>query len=323
MEAGYRASLLDIERLTRGGSSRGVHEEHAAHSACRQSVGCCAPDIARSNNSDSGHSVDMPRKQVGSSKPTRCVSYCNGAMPTLDGKVALVTGGARGIGFATAKALIASGARVVISATSEGPATQAAKELGGSVVGVRADVRSDDDVARMFERVVSAFGGLDILVNNAGVGVFESVERTSLDQWRQVIDTNLTGVFLCTKHALPLLRSRGGGWIINISSLASTNPFADGATYCASKAGLNAFTESLMQEVRHDGIRVAAVLPGSVRTGFMGRSHSAAPGAPGPDDAWKLAPEDVAQAVVDLVGHTARSLPSRVEIRPARPPKRS
>jgi 3-oxoacyl-[acyl-carrier protein] reductase len=236
-------------------------------------------------------------------------------MPMLDGKVALVTGGARGIGLATSEALLAAGARVAISATSDAGVAQAARELGSAVLGVRADVRSDDDVARMFDEVVSVFGGLDILINNAGVGVFESVETTSLDQWRRVIDTNLTGVFLCTKRALPLLRSRGGGWIINISSLASTNPFPTGATYCASKAGLNAFTEALMQEVRHDGIRVATVLPGSVRTGFMGR-------LPGPDDAWKLAPDDVAQAVIDLVTHPARSLPSRVEIRPARPPKK-
>jgi len=243
-------------------------------------------------------------------------------MPTLDGKVAVVTGGSRGIGHATARALAAAGARVVISSTNEASVAQAARDLGSAVIGVRADVRKDEDVTRMFETVVSAFGGLDILVNNAGVGGFESVERTSLEAWRDVIDTNLTGVFLCTRRALPLMRARGGGWLINISSLASTNPFADGATYCASKAGLNAFTEALMQEVRQDGIRVAAVLPGSVRTGFMGRSRSGRGSSPPSDDAWKLAPEDVAQVVVDLVGHPARSLPSRVEIRPARPPKR-
>ncbi len=240
----------------------------------------------------------------------------------LDGKVAVVTGGTRGIGFATAKSLTAAGARVVISATNEAAVTQAARELGNAAVGVCADVRSEGDVARMFDSAVASFGGIDILVNNAGVGVFESVESTSLDEWRQVMDTNLTGVFLCTKRALPLMRARGGGWIINISSLASTNPFAGGAAYCASKAGLNAFTDAVMQEVRQDGIRVASVLPGSVRTGFMGRSRTATSGATANDDAWKLAPEDVAQAVLDLVGHPARSLPSRVEIRPARPPKR-
>lgn len=240
----------------------------------------------------------------------------------LDGKVAVVTGGARGIGFATAKALVTAGARVVISATSEAGAAQAAHDLGSSVIGVCGDVRNEDDVTRMLDRAVSAFGGLDILVNNAGVGVFESVEHTSLEQWRQVVDTNMTGVFLCTKRALPLMRARGGGWVINISSLASMNPFADGATYCASKAGLNAFSDALLQEVRQDGIRVACVLPGSVRTEFTGRSRPGTSGAQHADDAWKLAPEDVAQAVLGLLAHPARSLPSRVEIRPARPPKR-
>jgi short-subunit dehydrogenase len=114
---------------------------------------------------------------------------------------------------------------------------------------------------------------------------------------------------------VPHLRTRGGGWIINISSLSSTNPFPDGAAYCASKAAVNAFSEAFMQEVRHDGIRVACVLPGSVRTGFMGRSSSSS-------DDWKLAPDDVAQVVADLIAHPARSLPSRVEIRPARPPRK-
>ena len=198
---------------------------------------------------------------------------------------------------------------------------QAARDLGDAAIGVRADVGDEADVARLFETVAQSLGGLDILVNNAGVGVFVPVEDTSLEQWRRVVDTNLTGVFLCSKQAVPLMRARGGGWIINVSSLASTNPFAGGATYCASKAGLNAFGDALMQEVRHDGIRVASVLPGSVRTGFMSRARAAGVGSTAEDD-WKLAPEDVAQAVVDLVSHPTRSLPSRIEIRPARPPKR-
>ena len=189
------------------------------------------------------------------------------------------------------------------------------------MVGICADVRREEDIARLFSAAVSAFGGVDILVNNAGVGSFESVERMSLDDWRRVIDTNLTGVFLCVRHALPLMRSRGGGWIVNVSSLASTNPFAEGAVYCASKAGLNAFTESLMQEVRQDGIRVTTVLPGSVNTGFMRRHGSVH--APSPADDWKLAPEDVALAIVDLLAHPSRSLPSRLEIRPSRPPRKS
>jgi NAD(P)-dependent dehydrogenase (short-subunit alcohol dehydrogenase family) len=148
------------------------------------------------------------------------------------------------------------------------------------------------------------------------------------DDWHRVIETNLTGVFHCCRAALPRLRARGGGWIINISSLSSTGPFADGAAYCASKAGLNAFSEALMQEVRQDGVRVACVLPGSVRTDFSRRSPGADPSTSSgssralSSDDWKLAPEDVARAVAELISFPARSLPSRIEIRPSRPPRK-
>jgi 3-oxoacyl-[acyl-carrier protein] reductase len=162
--------------------------------------------------------------------------------------------------------------------------------------------------------VIGRFGGLDVLVNNAGVGVGGAIADMTYDEWNRIIDTNLTGVFHCCKAALPHLRARGGGWIINVSSLASKNPFVGGGAYCASKTALNAFSEVLMQEVRYDNIRVSYVLPGSVATGFSGRAASA-----GSD--WKLQPEDVANVIVDLLEFPARSLPSRVEIRPSRPSK--
>ena len=239
-------------------------------------------------------------------------------MSTLTGKTAIVTGGSRGIGFAIARAMVERGANVTITGTNERSLAAAARELesaarGGSVMTQPADVRKYADVEGMLNAAASRFGGIDVLVNNAGVGVFTSVATMSVEQWHDVIDTNLTGVFHCCHAALPHLRRRGGGWIINISSLAGKNPFPDGAAYCASKSGLNAFSESLMQEVRHDGIRVAYVMPGSVNTGFAGRPHG---------EDWKLAPEDVAGVVTDLLAHPLRSLPSRVEIRPARPPKK-
>jgi 3-oxoacyl-[acyl-carrier protein] reductase len=152
-------------------------------------------------------------------------------------------------------------------------------------------------------------------VNNAGVGGFVEVANMTPADWHRVIDTNLTGVYHCCHAAIPHLRRRGGGWIINVSSLAGSNPFVGGAAYCASKAGLNAFSEALMHEVRHDGIRVSTVAPGSVRTSFSGAGEGA-----GTD--WKLSPDDVAKVIVDLVGHTARSLPSLVQIRPSRPPRK-
>ena len=246
------------------------------------------------------------------------------AAPQLDGRAAVVTGGSRGIGRAVAGALLAAGADVVISGRSPEALREAADDLAASAASnghgrleaIEADVRRPDDAARLVRAAVDRFGGLDILINNAGVGHFAPVAEQSIDDWLQIVETNLHGVFYCCRAAIPELRNRGGGWIVNISSLAGCNPFPNGAAYCASKAGLDAFTHSLMQELRHDSIRVTEVAPGSVGTEFAGSDHrhAAAP--------WKLTAEDVAQVVMDLLAHEARSLPSRVELRPSRPPRK-
>jgi NAD(P)-dependent dehydrogenase (short-subunit alcohol dehydrogenase family) len=227
----------------------------------------------------------------------------------------MVTGGSRGIGLAIARALAGRGANVAITGTKQKPLDDAISELGPNAMTQKADVRDYASVERAMEAAAARFGGLDILINNAGVGVFTPVASMSVEQWHQVIDTNLTGVFYCCRAALPHLKKRGAGWIINISSLAGKNAFPEAAAYCASKSGLNAFSEALMQEVRHDGIRVAYVMPGSVNTNFGGHQSAGAD--------WKLSPDDVAEVVVDLIAHPARSLPSRVEIRPARPPRKA
>jgi NAD(P)-dependent dehydrogenase (short-subunit alcohol dehydrogenase family) len=240
---------------------------------------------------------------------------------TLTGKIAVVTGGTRGIGLSIAEALLSREASVIVTGRDtshlEAARKRLSKDRADRVQVVRADVRDPDDAAQAVNAAVERFGGMDILVNNAGVGVFAPVAEMDVTQWHDVIETNLSGVFFCCHAAIPHMRERGGGWIINISSLAGKNAFTSGAAYCASKAGLNAFSEALMQEVRYDNIRVSYVMPGSVSTGFArGTSPS------GPADDWKLAPEDVAQVVVDLIAHPARSLPSRVELRPSRPAKR-
>ena len=229
--------------------------------------------------------------------------------------VAIVTGGSKGIGLAVARAFLERGMQVTISARSAADLEKAAKALGSaeSVHTVESDVRKPADAQRLVDETVRRFGGVDILVNNAGVGKFANVADMEPGAWQQIIETNLSGVFYCTRAAIPEMKRRGGGFIINISSLAGKNSVPGGAAYCASKAGLNAFSEALMQEVRHDNIRVSYVMPGSVFTDFGDLGSS------GED--WKLTAEDVAKVVTDLVSHDARSLPSRVELRPSRPRK--
>jgi NAD(P)-dependent dehydrogenase (short-subunit alcohol dehydrogenase family) len=234
-------------------------------------------------------------------------------------RIALVTGGTRGIGHAIAAALLRAGYQVAITGTGADGVVRAERALAaiddGRVAGIVCDVRDPAATELALRTVVARFGGIDVLVNGAGVGVGAPVEELSYDEWRRIIDTNLTGVFNCCKAAIPHLRARGSGWIVNISSLSSTGPFPGGAAYVASKAGVNAFSDALMQELRHDNIRVTVVLPGSVATGFSGREPDS-----GAD--WKLLPEDIATAVVDLLNHPLRSLPSRIDIRPSRPKQR-
>ena len=238
----------------------------------------------------------------------------------LVGRLAIVTGGSRGIGLATAIALRSAGAGVLICGRSRDALQTAAARIvtatasaaAGPVATAVADVRHPEQAQRLVASAVAQLGGVDILINNAGVGRFSPLAELTIDDWRETVDTNLSGVFYCCRAAIPAMKRRGGGWIINVSSLASTHPFAGGTAYCASKAGLNAFTEALMQEVRRDGIRVSCVLPGSVDTEFAGNE-------PSEDAGWKLAASDVAQTVVDLLRHPPRSLPSRVELRPSVP----
>jgi NAD(P)-dependent dehydrogenase (short-subunit alcohol dehydrogenase family) len=241
-------------------------------------------------------------------------------MRSLTENVAIITGGSRGIGRAVASAFVSRGVHVAITGVNPKHLADAESSLksaavsGAAVHSFVADVRDHLAVEAVFDETVRRHGGVDIVINNAGIGWFGSVEAEEHDDWRRVMDTNVTGVFNCCKAAIPHLRRRGGGYIVNVSSLAGSNPFGGAAGYCASKAAVDAFSEALMQEVRHDGIRVSYVKPGSVNTDFMGHAD--------PANDWKLRPEDVAQAVVDLVAHDTRSLPSRLELRPSRPPRK-
>ncbi len=233
----------------------------------------------------------------------------------LNNKTAIVTGGTKGIGRAIAEELRREGISVCIAARNQSEIDQAVSKLGDNTTGFICDVRDHDQVRALVEYTVKEFGGLDILVNNAGIGIFETVEETSPEDFRAVLETNLFGVFYCCHEAIPQMKKRGGGYIINISSLAGANPHPRMAAYNASKFALNGFSEALMQEVRHDNIKVSYIMPGSVNTEFGGDSTS-------DEKSWQLTPQDIARVVIDLLHHDDRALLSRVEIRPSRPPKK-
>ncbi len=238
-------------------------------------------------------------------------------MNSLQGKSALVTGGTRGIGRAVVEALLEAGVRVLFSGREAAGVAQAERECStrGEVRGEASDVRVRAQVDALVARAEKEFGGLDFVVNNAGLGVFKTVEELTDEEWDQVLHTNLTGVFYVCRAAIPALRRRGGGYIVNIGSLAGKQAFPSASAYCASKFGLLGLSEALMQEVRYDHIRVTCVMPGSVDTAF-GR----ATGAPAP---WKLQSSDVAAVVLDLVRSDPRALASRVELRPSEPARKS
>jgi len=238
----------------------------------------------------------------------------------LQGKVAVVTGGTRGIGYSITEALAAEGAKVFICGRDQNYLKPALEKLRATapdrVDGTVADVRRYEDCRNLVRAAADRFGGLDILVNNAGVGFFKPVDQLTVEEWDSTIATNLSGVFYCCREAIPLMRQRGGGYIFNISSLAGVNPMPSGAAYNASKFGLNGFSEAMMQDVRYDGIRVSYLMPGSVDTDF-----AAAPGAKS-RQTWKLTGEDIAKAVIDLYKFPLTALASRIEMRPSQPPRK-
>jgi NAD(P)-dependent dehydrogenase (short-subunit alcohol dehydrogenase family) len=233
-------------------------------------------------------------------------------------KIAVVTGGTKGIGRAITESLLKAGASVFICARDKSELKLALEELStfGKVNGEVCDVRREAQVKMMLDEAARVFGGADILINNAGIGIIgKTVEEMSAEEFEQTLQTNLFGVFYTCHHAIPLLKKRGGGYIINISSLAGQNAHPKMAAYNASKFGLNGFTEALMQEVRHDAIKVTAICPGSVNTHFGGEE-------PSDEKAWQLQPEDIAEVVMNLLTMDERALPSKIEIRPSRPPKK-
>ena len=196
------------------------------------------------------------------------------------------------------------------------------RATGALAHGVACGVTDEASVAELADFVRERCGRLDILINNAGIGIYRSTPELSVDEFKQVMETNLTGVFRVTKALLPLLLEAGaaalgdapsGATVVNIGSLAGRHPFKGGVAYNASKFGLVGLSEAMMLDLREMGVRVSTVMPGSVATGFAGRSAE-----DGTD--WKLSPEDVAEAVLAVVLQRSQALASRIELRPSRPP---
>lgn len=239
-------------------------------------------------------------------------------MENLKNKVALITGGSKGIGLGIAKAMMAEGMKVAITSRSQEAVNEAVDELfkigTGEAMGVVADVRDYGAQQTAVQSVVDKWGRLDVLIANAGVGHFASIEELTPEAWDATIDTNLTGVFYSVKASIDALKA-SQGYIITVASLAGTNFFAKGSAYNASKFGLVGFTQAIMLDLRDYGIKTTTIMPGSVATYFNDHTPSEA-------DAWKIQPEDLGQITVDLLKMHPRTLPSKVEVRPTTPPKR-
>jgi len=239
-------------------------------------------------------------------------------MESLSGKVAVVTGGTRGIGHAIAERLLKEGASVAICGRSRQSVERAVSGLkeAGEIVGMVTDVATPAGAHQLFQATERAFGGLDILVNNAGTGAFRKVGEMTVEEWHRNLDLNLSGAFYCSHEALARFDKQRGGFIVNISSLAGKNAFSGGAGYNASKFGLNGFSEALMLDHRYDNVRVSCIMPGSVDTEFPG-----GPQRRTEDTSWMIAPEDVADVVAMVLLMPGRTMVSSVEIRPSRPRK--
>ena len=239
-------------------------------------------------------------------------------MNTLKNKVAYITGGSQGIGLGVAKAVLEHDMKVAISGRSKEKLDEAASSLGAAsdrLMVIQSDVRHFEDEENAVRQILDRWGQLDVVIANAGIGHYANITDLSLDQWNQTIDTNLTGVFHTVKASLDAILS-SEGYIITIASLAGTNFFTNGTAYNASKFGLVGFTQALMLDVRQKNVKVSTIMPGSVSTHFNGN-------IPDDADSWKIQPEDIGELVLDLLRMHPRTLPSKVEVRPTRPPVKS
>lgn len=239
-------------------------------------------------------------------------------MTKLDNKTALITGGTKGIGYGIAAAMLKENMNVVITGRSQKGVQKASEELNklgaGEAIGIVSDVRDAASLRSAVKIIMDKWGKLDVLIANAGVGHFGSIMDITPELWNETIDINLTGVFNSVQACVPALKE-SKGYIITLASLAGTNFFAGGSAYNASKFGLVGFTQAMMLDLRHEGINVSTIMPGSVATYF--NDH-----IPNEKDSWKIQIEDLGQMVVDLLKMNPRTLPSKIEVRPSQPPRK-
>ncbi len=230
-------------------------------------------------------------------------------------KTVLITGGSKGIGLGIAKVLLKAGMKVAITGRNSDTVQQAAADLKSEgyehVLAIQSDVRKLADEEAAVAKVVDYFGSLDVVIANAGIGAFAPIDEMTSEQWNDVIDINLTGVFNSTKAAIPALK-KSEGYLITIASLAGANFFAKGTAYNASKFGLVGFSQAAMLDLRPYNIKVTTIMPGSVASYFNGH-------VPNDKDAWKIQPEDIGKLCEDLLSMNPRTLPSKIEVRPSRP----
>ena len=229
-------------------------------------------------------------------------------------KVAYITGGTKGIGFGIAQVLLKHGIKVAVSGRKQEDAEEAARILSEDdtkVFGIASDVKNFEDEKTAVSEIIKKFGRLDYVIANAGLGIFKPVDELSLEEWNDMIDTNLSGVFHTLKASVDELK-KSEGYFISISSLAGANFFEKGSGYNASKFGVVGFTQAAMIDLRKYNIKVSTIMPGSVSTYFNGND-------PSDKDAWKIQPEDLGELVVDIFKMNPRALPSKIEIRPSKP----
>ena len=237
-------------------------------------------------------------------------------MNNFKDKVAYITGGSKGIGLGVAKTLVDNGFRVAITSRSISAAMAAAKSLtsdASRILPLESNVSSLASEIKAVDAVIDHFGQLDVVIANAGVGHFAPIDTMTEKEWKETIDTNLTGVFNTVRASAEALKN-SKGYIITMASLAGTNFFENGAAYNASKFGLVGFSQAIMLDLRKYGIKVSTIMPGSVATYF--NDH-----VPNESDSWKIQPEDVGQIVLDLLHMNPRTLPSKIEVRPSMPRK--